>query len=349
MSDSPYIWQLAVWSQLNALAPNLPHALLFHGTEGIGKVDFAMIFARSLLCEARKNDGASCGICLSCGWFSQRSHPDFRMIRPEILDDGDAVESEENADTDSKKPPKNTIKPTKAPSKEIRIEQVRALSAFMNLSTHRSGKRVVIIYPAESLNNASANALLKTLEEPPPDTVILMCSNRPDRLLPTIVSRCRKVPMPMPDRGQSLEWLKEQGVADAEIWLDEQGGSPLSAKNQSITGDRKILDDFLEQLATPGRESALAVAERLQKVPVSELVAWLQRWLYDVFSYKLSGTIRYYPRYRKQIELRARHGSLEGLMHGLKSAAQRRAIAEHPLSAKLFIEDMLLDYVRIFS
>jgi DNA polymerase-3 subunit delta' len=346
MPDTLYPWHSVPWSQLHALTPCLPHALLFHGTPGTGKVDFALYFAKALLCEARQDDGASCGACLSCGWFTQHSHPDFRLVRPEIFDGEVSAESEDGVDAETKKTAKNS---TKTPSKEIRIEQVRALSNFMNLSTHRSGKRVVVMYPAEALNNISANALLKTLEEPPRDTVILMCSNRVDRLLPTIISRCRKVPLPMPTRRQSLQWLQEQGVSDAEIWLDEQGGSPLSARSQSLTGDRKALDEFLSELATPDRDSALAVADRLQKVPVPELVAWLQRWLYDVFSCRLSGTIRYYPRYRKQIEKRAKLVQLDALLAALKSITHRKAIAEHPLSAKLFIEDMLLDYVRIFS
>lgn len=153
-------WHAQAWTQLQAMRSRLPHAILFHGAEGIGKTVFAEAFAAALLCEALLPDGHACGSCLSCGWFSQYSHPDYRRVRPELLDDDDVEESD---DGDAKKP----AKAAKAPSREIRIEQVRALSNFMNLSTHRHGNRVVLLYPAEALNTASANALLKTLEEPP--------------------------------------------------------------------------------------------------------------------------------------------------------------------------------------
>jgi DNA polymerase-3 subunit delta' len=108
------------------------------------------------------------------------------------------------------------------------------------------------------------------------------------------------------------------------------------------------MDEFLRQLARPSVDGALKTAERLQKTPVPELVAWLQRWLYDVFSLKLSGRIRYYPRYKKELAALAGQADLSELLRGLKAVNERRAIAEHPLSARLFIEDMLLDYSTLF-
>jgi DNA polymerase-3 subunit delta' len=95
-------------------------------------------------------------------------------------------------------------------------------------------------------------------------------------------------------------------------------------------------------------EGALKTAEKLQKTPVPELVAWLQRWLYDVFSLKLSGRIRYYPRYHKEITALAGQAKVGDLLRMLKAVNERGAIAEHPLSARLFIEDMLLDYSTVF-
>ena len=342
--SSIYPWQVQAWDQLQQARSRLPHAILLHGDAGSGKTDFASHFAQSLLCQRPLAGGHACGVCDACGWFSQYSHPDFRRVRPEILDEGDGAGAE-----DGEVEPRKVAKSTKAPSKNIRIEQVRALSGFMNLSTHRNGMRVVLLYPAESLNTASANALLKTLEEPPPQTVILLVCHRVDRLLPTILSRCRKFALPMPDRPQALAWLQAQGVQDADVWLAEQGGAPLAALEQAQAGGRELLDDFLQQLARPSRETALATAERLQKAPVPALVAWLQRWLFDVFSCKLSGTIRYYPRHRSQLTALAARADVNALLKALQALTQRRAIAEHPLSAKLFIEDMLLDYARIFS
>jgi len=206
-----------------------------------------------------------------------------------------------------------------------------------------------VLYPAEVLNTAAANSLLKMLEEPPPQTMFLLVSNSLDRLLPTILSRCRKFALAMPGHDEALQWLKSQQVSDAEGWLAEQGGAPLAAFEASQAGTRETMDDFLRQLAQPGVDNALKAADRLQKTPVPDLVAWLQRWLYDVLSVKLSGTIRYYPRYKKELGALAARVETAALLQEIKAVNDRRAIAEHPLAPKLFIEDMLLEYSTIFS
>jgi DNA polymerase-3 subunit delta' len=346
MNNTIYPWHIGAWEQLRQLAQRLPHALLFYGPAGIGKTEFAEQFAQSLLCETPRSDGHACGTCGSCGWFVQYSHPDYRRVRPEVLDENDADEDAEAAESGETK---KSAKATKAPSKDIRIDQIRALGDFMNVSTHRQGKRVVLLYPAEALNAASANALLKTLEEPPPNTVIILVSNSLDRLLPTILSRCRKFALAMPTQGEALAWLKDQDVKNAESWLAEQGGAPLAASAAAEGDSRDAIDALLQFLAKPGVEGALKTAEQLQKTPILELVTSSQRWLYDVFSVKLTGNIRYYPRYQKELSRLASMADVAGLLQIQKALNERRAVAEHPLSARLFIEDMLLDYSKLFA
>jgi DNA polymerase-3 subunit delta' len=318
-----------------------PHAVLLHGPEGIGKTRFGERLAQALLCEQPLPDGQPCGACLACGWFVQYAHPDYRRVRPENLEEAPSDEAEAE--------PAKTAKAGKAASKEIRIEQIRALGNFMNVSTHRRGRRVVLLHPAEALNPVASNALLKTLEEPPPDTVFILVGNNIDRLLPTILSRCRKVPMALPDTAQALAWLKAQGVADAESWLAEQGGAPLAALAEAESGSREAIDALLAHLAKPSADTVLKTADLLQKSAPADVTAWLQRWLYDLFSVKFSGKIRYYPKYRRQIDALALRAESRQLLAVLKQINDRRAIADHPLSAKLFIEDMLLDYSTVFA
>ena len=337
MTTSYYPWQRARWDQLNAMRARLPHAILFHGPQGIGKSGFIEAFAQSLLCETVRPDGQACGQCASCGWFVQGSHPDYRRVRPEALED--EPDGEEGAEETKK-----SAKAAKAPSKEIKIEQIRALADFMNISTHRRGLRVVVLYPAEALNTPASNALLKTLEEPPPGTVFLLASHGLDRLLPTILSRCRKFALPLPAHAEALSWLEAQGLADADGWLREQGGAPLAALEASSSGSREEMDMLLQLLANPSVEGAIRTAEKLSKTPLPALVSWQQRWLYDAFSVKMSGKVRYYPRYGKELAALAARVHTAGLMRALKSAGERRAIADHPLSPKLFVEEMLLDY-----
>lgn len=336
---SMYPWQQDAWTRLQAMRARLPHAILFHGPAGVGKADFIETFAQALLCENVRPDGHACGTCASCGWFAQGNHPDYRRVRPEALEDEVPAADGEDAPAEEKKTK------TKTASKEIKIEQVRALADFMNISTHRQGLRVVVLYPAESLNMPASNALLKTLEEPPPGTVFLLASNGLDRLLPTILSRCRKFALPMPEHAEALAWLEAQGVQDADGWLREQGGAPLAALALAETGSREELDGLLQILAQPSVDAALRSADKLSKAPLASLVAWQQRWLYDVFSYKLSGVIRYYPRYQRELAALAGRVNVANLVQAIKSTNERRAVADHPLSPKLFVEDMLLDYI----
>ena len=346
MASPLYPWQQSSWQQLQQLRERLPHAILFHGPEGIGKTRFAERFAKALLCQTPTANGDACDHCDSCGWFEQYSHPDYRRVRPEALDEDEAVEGGETEGGELVE--KKSAKSVK-PSKDIKIDQIRALADFMNISTHRQGMRVVALYPAEALNTAAANALLKTLEEPPPSTMFLLVSNSLDRLLPTILSRCRKFALTLPSMQEAQSWLTGQGVKDADIWLAEQGGAPLAAHAAAESGMRDTMDEFLQLLGKPGTEAALKGAERLQKTSVTELVAWLQRWLYDVISLKLSGRIRYYPRYQRELEALVARADLAELLRAIKAVNERRAIADHPLSARLFIEDMLLAYSNLFS
>lgn len=332
-----YPWQHAAWTQLQQMRERMPHAILFHGPAGTGKADFLESFAQALLCESALPGGHACGACASCGWFAQHNHPDYRRVRPEALEDEPGADAEEG---EAERKPKSA----RAPSKEIKIEQIRNLADFMNISTHRQGLRVVVLYPAEALNMPASNALLKTLEEPPPGTVFLLSSNSLDSLLPTIVSRCRKFALPMPSHDEALAWLGAQGLPDADSWLREQGGAPLAALAAAAGGTREDLEALLQFLARPAPDGALRAAEKLAKAELPSLVAWTQRWLYDVFAYKLSGNIRYYPRYRKELAALAGRAGTPGLLRAIKAMNERRAVAEHPLSAKLFVEDMLLEY-----
>lgn len=346
MQNILFPWQDEAWQRLQQFKERLPHAILFHGPEGIGKSRFAAQFAQALLCERPNRDGLACGACASCSWFAQYSHPDYRRVRPEAMDEDEVSGEEEGGEAEEGA---KTAKSAKAPSKEIKIDQIRALSDFMNISTHRQGRRVILLYPAEALNAAAANALLKTLEEPPADTVFLLVTNSLDRLLPTILSRCRKFPLPMPSREHALAWLNSQDLKDAEISLAQQGGAPLAAMEFAQSGAHEALEELLSQLAKPSLDGAVKTAERLQKTPIVEIVAWQQRWLYDLFSFKLCGRIRYYPKYGKQLGELANTAEANKLMHALKTANDRRALASHPLSPRLVIEDMLLDYLKIFA
>lgn len=351
MNSQLYPWQGPVWEQLQQLRAQLPHAILIHGPEGIGKLALAEHFAQSLLCESVLKNGQACTQCAACRWFSQYSHPDYRRVRPDALagTDENASVDDGGDEADKEDSGKTGAKSSKSVSRIIRIAQVRGLVDFMNISTHQRGRRVVLLYPAEALNTESSNALLKMLEEPMPGTVMLLVTHNPDSLLPTILSRCHKFPVSMPLEQASLAWLESQGVNDADAWLAEQGGAPLTALSLARTGKRDELDAFLNQLAQPTVEGILHIAGQWQKLPSKELIVWLQRWLYDIFSVKYADKIRYYPRYQNEIEALAARVDSRKLLHILKSVGSRKSIADHPLAVRLFIEDTLLEYLELCS
>lgn len=238
-----YPWQTEAWRHWLKLRERLPHALLLKGPQGTGKLDFAMNLARSLLCERPQNgDGLACGECASCHWFEQETHPDFRLIQPDALSESDEDEEKANA--------------KKKPSKQISVDQIRALADFAGLSAHQGGHKVVLIHPAEAMNTNAANALLKTLEEPAGRMMIILVSHKPQQLLPTILSRCLALPMPLPPVEESAEWLKEQGVDDPAPLLAQAGFAPLKALADA-DGAREEYEAFMKAIAAPARLDAL--------------------------------------------------------------------------------------------
>ena len=345
MEKQLYPWHQKNWQRLQKMGKSLPHALIFHGPEGTGIADFAEIWAKTLLCENRQGEEPACGECSSCRWFDQGSHPDFQRLTPDALDgesDSGGADGEAGEETAAKK--------TKQASMKIPINAIRQLHDFVNITTHRGGFRIILIYPVETMTTEASNALLKMLEEPPAQTFFLLVTNQLGALLPTILSRCGKLAFPLPDRAEALAWLEQQQVKDAETWLAEQGGAPLAALEASETNlNAKEHALLLESLSAPRLAILLKTAEQLQRVPVRQSIIWVQRWLYDLVSQRQADTVRYHPRHQQVIKQLAPKADLQRLMAMVKQMADRRKTAEHPLVPRLVLEDMLMDYLKIFS
>jgi DNA polymerase III subunit delta' len=340
-----YPWQTDDWQRLQQLRAHWPHALLLHGEPGIGKFEFAQHLAKGLLCEAPAANGEPCGTCKACHWFSQGNHPDYRVVLPEIMAGLAAAGADEDGSADKS----DDGKKTRTPSKEIKIEQVRALLDFCALGSHRGGARVVVLYPAEALNVAAANALLKTLEEPPSGVVFLLVSARIDRLLPTIISRCRQWPMRLPSPEEGRAWLATQGIDDAANLLAEAGGAPLNALALASDENRALRDFTLAQLAAGPNCDAFACGENLQKLPVPLVLGWLQRWLYDVLAQRTAGRPRYFPGAAKALARCAQSADPAALARYIKTVTRQRAVENHPLNARLVFEELFIEYRGIYT
>ncbi|MGI4861476.1 MAG: DNA polymerase III subunit delta' [Janthinobacterium lividum] len=351
-----YPWQHDAWRALGDLHARWPHALLIHGQAGIGKTRFARQLAKALLCEGAQVDARPCGACLACHWFEQGNHPDLRAVFPENLapepSDGDAAApGAEGAEGEAagKTGAAGGKTASKAPSKEIKVEQVRSLLEFCGIGAHRSGRRVVLLYPAEAMNAASSNALLKTLEEPPEGVVFVIVTSRIERLLPTIVSRCRQWPLGTPATAPAAAWLAAQGVSDASAALAQAGGAPLAALESAGEGDGGHRHFVLTQLAAGARCDAFACGETLQKVPVPLVLGWLQRWLYDLLSMRLAGVVRYYPNQQAALARCVAAADTVGLARMNQELARQRATEQHPLNARLMFEALFVRYRELFA
>ena len=344
---TPLPWQRTQWSQLVAWRERLPHALLLHGGRGIGKRRLIKAFAQLLLCESPL-DAAPCGRCAGCQLMAADNHPDLRWLTPAALmperDDYD-----ENADEGDRT--ERAGRGAK-PSREIVIDQVRKTSEFLSISSHRGGRRVVLVVPAEALNPAAANALLKMLEEPPPGVVFLAVSDQLDAVLPTILSRCVLLRAPVPGHAEALGWLQSNGIDRAEARLAEAGGAPVGIVEAEAIDDRQSLDPALHEALIkllscgPAVTGAQVVSAVPKDIPVASAIRLLQRWGWDLLAERLAGRVRYYPQHRRQLATLARAIDPARVVDWVAALAQTQAVSDHPLNARLVVESALLGYAE---
>lgn len=343
------------WSQIQTArtADRLAHALLLTGAAGIGKLAFAEAVAAGLLCDQPTADGHACGICTACTWHASGNHPDFRRLRPEAYAD-------DMPDTDESKPAA-AAKADRKKSEQIRIDQVRALESFIQVGSHR-GCRVILIEPAEAMNEATANALLKSLEEPPAGVHFLLVSHAAERLLPTVRSRTRAIPMGVASDtdAQAQFAVMQPPLRQGALWLNRCAGAlrfaldltEAAEKRSSATDDAlaevAMLDALLSQLPLGARMDPLGLAKTCESLVKGDqsgmrlalLINWLQRWTLDLQLVRLGASPAVFP---EQIS------ALQGLATQLNERAlqafpdfllEARRLSSHPLNIKLFLESI---------
>lgn len=325
-------WQTQIAQQWLSNKERFAHAWLIYGQEGIGKLNFCIAAAKALLCE-NPQAGLACGRCQSCHWMDLNNHLDYRLVLPDALSEELGLSNQEEGSQEEGKA-----------SEEIRIEQIRQLEEFMTVSTLRGGYRVIVLGPAERLNAASSNAILKILEEPAKDTVFLIFTHAIQKVLPTILSRCRRLPLPIPERQQSLVWLQEKGVEQAESWLAASSGAPLKALAQSDSPFEPLsywLKDFVHELALANLPDIDDFVARLEKVSNAEWIGSLQCFVSDLLGVHHQLAPRFFMQLQddlKQIAARTQASKIAELFTFLQGQLR---LANHPLNAKLFIHATL--------
>lgn len=237
-------WHAEHWTRLQASHARgaLPHALLLSGAAGLGKREFVGRFVRGLLCE-HPLDGDACGHCRRCLLLAAGTHPDLISLTYGLRKDG-------------------------VMRSEIVVDQIRELSARLAMSSQLGGWQIAVIDPADAMNPAAANALLKTLEEPAAQTLLLLLADAPWRLPQTIRSRCQRIEFHLPPEAVSLAWLKTMGVDDAVAALTAASGNPGLAHVWSQQG-------AIERRLEVRKDLVGLAAERGQPLEV------VKRWLAD--------------------------------------------------------------------
>jgi len=253
-------WLKSSCSQLNNyISQNrVPQALLIIGNKGLGKQQLAEYFAQSLTCSTPQDNGCFCGSCQSCLLFNAKTHPDYIHIMPEEV------------------------------GKAIGINVIRQLTSKLALKPQFEQYRVVVINPADGLNNASANAFLKYLEEPTERTCLVLVTDSPSKLPATIRSRCQKLYVTASDESQITSWLKQQGLsANVNLLLRMSQGSPLFAKYLSENSVLTIRGDCFKQWlkVACGENDFVSIAEqwaKFDKATLDLLIFWLISWVMDI-------------------------------------------------------------------
>ena len=317
---------LAPWlaAQRTSLLAQRGHAWLLQGPSGLGQYRLGMEMVRAWLCDAPTEHGA-CGRCASCHAIDVRTHADLCVLMPEVqmMALGWPLSEKAQADIDDKK---------RKPSREIRVEAMRDAVEFSQRTSGRGRGKAVLVYPAEQMNHITANALLKTLEEPPGDVRFVLASEAAHQLLPTIRSRCLGHTMVWPADGEMLAWMQAQGMAPdaATSFLRAAGGRPDDALALARSGRSPLAWAALPQAVARGDATALGDWAPAQVIDA------LQKLCHDL----LAASVGAAPRYFALADL-PKTPPLGALTRWSRALTKAARTADHPFNAGLMLEALV--------
>ena len=323
-------------------------AVLLHGATGLGIWEALYDAARAALCEApvaaaslqlgvwQDADSKACGHCAACRLMAAGTHPDLMVLVPDALLAELGVGTQESTEVP-------VASEKRAPSKEIGIDAIRGLVEWAHGTSHRGGSKVAVIYPLEAMALPAANAMLKTLEEPPPRLYFYMGTHRQDRVLPTIRSRCRLMTMPRPGRAEAVQHLQSQKFANAEQVADWCRNAVHDIEPQ------RGMEWASQMLAAAVSGQGTVTAGEAGPVPVMPAaVAALQKISVDLMRVGLGLDPLYMPREKAALEQLAAMAEARPLQVFWQRLTTLSSTASFPLHAALASESLVLEFKQLF-
>jgi DNA polymerase-3 subunit delta' len=332
-----YPWNDALWKTLQARSDGPIGAILLAGPRGVGKRSFARTLAQGILCAERQPSGEPCGQCLSCRLFTADSHPDVRLVEPVAGEGGGEAQ--------------DLSVGTGVPSREARaitVGQVRELTDFLIVGSQLGVGKVVLIQPAERLHPSAASALLKTLEEPRPETAFILVADHPQRLPATVRGRCFRLDFAVPAPETALSWLVSEGVDHPQIALAQAGFAPLTAAELDRGNFWSRRRTFSELFASPDADPE-DIAARVDPGELPLVCQLLNRWCYDLVSMRFTHQVRYNPDYAEKLRALADNADVHELQRLMDELIAATRALEHPLNPRLVIESLAIRYTRMIS
>ncbi|MDR1530249.1 MAG: hypothetical protein LBS40_07640 [Burkholderiales bacterium] len=329
-----YPWQtVALAQRLRDPEQWFPQSLLIHGVAGIGKRTLALNAARALLCDTPRDDHFACGRCASCHYVMQGQHPDLILIEPLEYDENGESKTLEN----------------------IPVDAIRRMIGLMQVTSHRQRGKIAVIVPAEKMNLAAANALLKTLEEPTSGNRLILVAHQWKRLPATILSRCQRWAAPYPSERDALAFLQAEQVTDPKMLLAQAGGAPLRALAMDDPEMTQMRQSWLATLVVPKRLSPFAEAQTWAAGSRDDVKAnfaqWLDvliAWIGDLARVCAGGDARHYPEYNENMRALAPQVVRAALFRYHRILLQQRRRLSYPLQPRLIVEALLADYRALF-
>jgi DNA polymerase-3 subunit delta' len=327
----------APWIQKQSLAllSQQGHAWLLQGPSGLGQYDLATSMVSAWLCESdRALSHGACGQCGSCHALSVHTHADLMVLMPEtiLLELGWPLSEKAQSEIDNK---------TRKPSKEIRIEAMRDAIEFSQRTNARGRGKAVLVFPAERMNHVTANALLKTLEEPPGDVKFVLATEAAHQLLPTIRSRCLIHTMAWPSEAEAVQWLETQSLSkdDATALLKAAGGRPDEVLKQ------RNLGQSMQWWSKFPKAMLAGDAGYCSDLPASEVIDALQKLCHDLLMLQTQATLRYF----NEADLPKLKVSSAQLTAWFKRLSQAAKTSEHPFNAGLMLEALCTEAREVLN